>query len=163
AERLAAIRAGIEALIATAARGRIYREGARLAIVGRPNVGKSRLPNAPLREEPANVTPTAGTTRAAIAAAAHLPGSPLTHTDTEGLRETADLVEQIGVERARAALETAALVLFVLDASAGWTPEDAAIAAQIADRRAVWIVNKVDLVMEARVAALIAALSTQAG
>jgi len=154
AARLAQIREGIERLISTAERGRVYREGVRLAIVGRPNVGKSSLLNALLRENRAIVTPVAGTTRDVIEETANVRGIPLTALDTAGLRETEDLVERIGVERARAALETASLRLFVLDAGAGWTAEDAAIAAQVARRRAVWALNKIDIVSEQQAALL---------
>ncbi|HXG23327.1 MAG TPA: tRNA uridine-5-carboxymethylaminomethyl(34) synthesis GTPase MnmE [Chthonomonadales bacterium] len=146
AERLAKIRAGVDRLIATAERGRIYREGVRLCIVGRPNVGKSSLLNALLRENRAIVTPIAGTTRDVIEETAHVRGIPLIAIDTAGLRETQDLVERIGVERARAAIETASFLLFVLDASTGWTEEDASIAAQITGRRVAWVLNKVDLI-----------------
>lgn len=146
AERLAEIRANVERLIATANRGRIYREGVRLCIVGRPNVGKSSLLNALLRENRAIVTPIAGTTRDVIEETAHVRGIPLIAIDTAGLRETEDPVERIGVERARAAIETASLLLFVIDASAGWTEEDASIATQITGRRTVWVLNKVDLI-----------------
>lgn len=148
AERLAEIRANVERLIATANRGRIYREGVRLCIVGRPNVGKSSLLNALLRENRAIVTPIAGTTRDVIEETAHVRGIPLIAIDTAGLRETEDPVERIGVERARAAIETASLLLFVIDASAGWTEEDASIATQITGRRTVWVLNKVDLISQ---------------
>ncbi len=146
AERLARLQEDLEALIATADRGRVYREGIRLAIVGRPNVGKSSLLNALLRENRAIVTPIAGTTRDVIEETANVQGIPLTAIDTAGLRETEDEVERIGVERAHAALETAGLLLFVLDASTGWTSEDADIAALTAGRRAVWALNKADTV-----------------
>jgi tRNA modification GTPase len=161
--RLAEIREGIEALIATAERGRIYREGVRLVIVGRPNVGKSSLLNALLRENRAIVTPIAGTTRDVIEEEAHIRGVPLTAIDTAGLRETDDPVERIGVERAQNALESASLLLFTLDAEAGWTAEDAAIAAQIGERRAVWALNKTDAVSEAQTERLARMLETQEG
>lgn len=163
AARLARIRAGIEALIATAERGRVYREGVRLAIVGRPNVGKSSLLNALLRENRAIVTPIAGTTRDVIEETANVRGIPLTAIDTAGLRETEDVVERIGVERAREAVRSASLLLFVLDASTGWTAEDAAIAAQITDRRAVWALNKIDAVSAEQAARLQEPLRWKAG
>ncbi len=143
--RLAAIRADLERLLATAARGRVYREGVRLAIVGRPNVGKSSLLNALLRQERAIVTPIPGTTRDVIEETANIRGIPIAAVDTAGLRETDDPVEQIGVERARQAIESASLLLFVLDASTGWTPEDARILDQIDGRPAIWVTNKKDL------------------
>src|SRR5207248_3664916 len=143
--RLERIRSDIESLAATAGRGRVYRDGVRLAIVGRPNVGKSSLLNALLRENRAIVTPVAGTTRDVIEETANVCGIPLIAIDTAGLRETADEVERIGVERAHAAVESASLLLFVVDALAGWTSEDDAIATLIAGRPAVWVLNKIDL------------------
>jgi tRNA modification GTPase len=162
-ERIAGIRAGVEALAATAERGRVYREGIRLAIVGRPNVGKSSLLNALLRENRAIVTHIPGTTRDIIEETANVKGIPLVAMDMAGLRETEDAVERIGVERAREAIETASLLLFVLDAGAGWTDEDAAIAEQTAGRRAVWTLNKTDLVSKERAEQLAASLQARAG
>jgi tRNA modification GTPase len=143
-ERLARLAADVDALAATAGQGRIYREGIRLAIIGRPNVGKSSLLNALLREERAIVTPIAGTTRDVIEETANIRGIPITAIDTAGLRDTEDVVERIGVERARASAETAALLLFVVDATAGLTAEDARIVEEIAGRAAIRVINKVD-------------------
>lgn len=143
--RLAAIRGETERLLSTAGRGRVYREGVRLAIVGRPNAGKSSLLNALLRENRAIVTPIAGTTRDLIEETANVCGIPITAIDTAGLRETEDVVERIGVDRARAAAESASLILFVIDGEAGWTPQDADIARTLANRVDVWVVNKMDL------------------
>jgi tRNA modification GTPase len=145
AARLASIRAETERLLATAGRGRVYREGVRLAIVGRPNVGKSSLLNTLLRENRAIVTPVAGTTRDVIEETANVCGIPITAIDTAGLRETEDLVERIGVDRARAAAESASLILFVIDGGEGWTEEDAEIARSLDGRQALWVVNKMDL------------------
>src|SRR5207248_341662 len=161
--RLERIRSDIESLAATAGRGRVYRDGVRLAIVGRPNVGKSSLLNALLRENRAIVTPIAGTTRDVIEETANLCGIPLTAIDTAGLRETEDAVEQIGVERARAAAESASLLLFVVDASAGWTGEDAAIAAQLGGQPAVWALNKIDLAPSDEVERLATSVRSGAG
>ncbi len=143
--RLSSLRSEIGRLLHSSGRGRVYREGARLAIIGRPNVGKSSLLNALLRENRAIVTPVAGTTRDVIEETANICGIPITAIDTAGLRETDDAVERIGVERARAAAESASLILFVVDGSDGWTPEDAEIARNLEDRAAVWAVNKMDL------------------
>jgi tRNA modification GTPase len=117
----------------------------RLAIVGRPNAGKSSLLNALLRENRAIVTPIAGTTRDVIEETANVCGIPITAIDTAGLRETEDVVERIGVDRARAAAESASLILFVIDGEAGWTAEDADIAKSLANRAVVWVVNKMDI------------------
>src|SRR6185503_19198124 len=132
--RLRDIRAGIAKLLASAERGRVFREGVRLVIVGRPNAGKSSLMNLLLGEHRAIVTSVPGTTRDVIEESANIRGIPITAVDTAGLRETADVVERIGVERAERALETASLVLFIVDASVGWTEEDESIAARIGGR-----------------------------
>lgn len=145
ARRLAATRAGAEALLATADAGRIYREGAGVAIIGRPNVGKSSLLNALLRENRAIVTPLAGTTRDLIEETVNIRGIPVRAIDTAGLREPADLVEQIGVERSRQQLAAADLVLFVIDGSEGLLSEDRAVLAELAGRRVILVANKRDL------------------
>lgn len=114
-------------LLAAADEGILYRRGARVAIVGRPNAGKSSLLNALLRANRAIVTPVAGTTRDTIEEAVSLGGLPVVLIDTAGIADSADPVERIGVERSRQAIEQADLVLFVYDAAAGWTPEDGAV------------------------------------
>ncbi|MCX7925398.1 MAG: tRNA uridine-5-carboxymethylaminomethyl(34) synthesis GTPase MnmE [Fimbriimonadales bacterium] len=108
----------LETLLQGARTGRILREGARVAIVGRPNVGKSSLLNALLGEERAIVTDIPGTTRDTIEESFQIEGVPIVILDTAGLRESTDVVEQIGVERARRAAERADLILFVYDLSA---------------------------------------------
>ncbi|MEW6724985.1 MAG: tRNA uridine-5-carboxymethylaminomethyl(34) synthesis GTPase MnmE [Bacillota bacterium] len=126
--------------------GRILREGMRLAIVGRPNVGKSSLLNRLLREERAIVTDIPGTTRDTVEEQISLAGVPVRLVDTAGLRETADPVERIGVERAYREVERADLVLLVVEAAGGLTPEDSAIAAQIPPEvPVVVVINKTDL------------------
>ena len=129
--RLQAVYAGVIRLLATAERGRILREGLRVALVGRPNVGKSSLFNALLRADRAIVTPIPGTTRDCLEETANLRGMPLVLLDMAGLRETEDVVERIGVDRAATAAATADVVLFVLDLTAGVTEAERAIAAQI--------------------------------
>lgn len=108
----------IEALISTAESGRVLREGVRVAIVGRPNVGKSSLLNRLLGMDRAIVSPVPGTTRDTIEESACLRGILFRLTDTAGLRETGDPVEREGVDRALRAIERADLVLHVIDASA---------------------------------------------
>lgn len=115
-QRIQKVLVQIETLLATAGEGRILREGLHVAIVGRPNVGKSSLLNALLRADRAIVTPVAGTTRDLLEENATLCGLPFVLVDTAGIRETADPVEKIGVERARGAALTADLVLLVLEA-----------------------------------------------
>ncbi|HEU0165057.1 MAG TPA: GTPase, partial [Thermomicrobiales bacterium] len=116
--------------------GMLYRDGARVALVGRPNVGKSSLLNALLRTERAIVTPIAGTTRDVIEETINLEGIPATLLDTAGIVESEDLVERIGVERSRAALATSAAIVFVVDGSAAPQESDLEIARTLASRSA---------------------------
>ncbi len=118
-------------LLDSARAGRLYREGAAVAIVGRPNVGKSSLFNALLRDTRAIVSPLPGTTRDRIEEDASIGGVPLRLVDTAGMRSTEDLIEQAGVDLARAALREADAVLFVVDASAPMTDEDLLLAAEL--------------------------------
>ncbi len=134
----AALRSAIEAaaervarLLAGAEQGRVYREGLRVAIIGRPNVGKSSLLNALLRAERAIVTPIAGTTRDTVEEFANVRGIPVQLIDTAGINETSDPVEQIGVQRSRAAAAAADLVLLVLDASEPLTEQDEHVSAAL--------------------------------
>lgn len=105
--------------------GRLLSEGCRVAIVGPPNAGKSTLFNAAVGAERAIVTEVPGTTRDALEASLDVNGVPVTLVDTAGLRETADRVERIGVERARAEAQRADAILYVFDACAGWSEADA--------------------------------------
>ncbi len=135
----------IEKLLANAHTGKILREGLRTAIVGRPNVGKSSLLNALLKEERAIVSQYAGTTRDIIEEQLLLDGVPLVLTDTAGIRSTDDFVEKIGVEKSRQVLQNAELVICVIDGSAGLTAEDEEIISAAADKPCVIIINKSDL------------------
>jgi tRNA modification GTPase len=105
----------VDALLAGSEQGRLYRQGLRTAIIGRPNVGKSSLLNALLRSERAIVTPIAGTTRDTVEEVANLRGIPLHLIDTAGITPTDDPIEQMGVQRSRAAAESADMVLLVFD------------------------------------------------
>ncbi len=138
--------AEISLLLATADRGILYREGLKLVLAGRPNVGKSSLLNALLRMARAIVTPVPGTTRDVIEETLNLRGIPLRAVDTAGLRVTDDEVEKIGVARSRESLASADFVLLVRDATAGETPEDAAIEAEVGNRPHLIVWNKWDLV-----------------
>ena len=136
----------IELLLATADKGRILREGVRTAIIGRPNVGKSSLLNALLREQRAIVTAIPGTTRDVLEESVNLGGVALTIVDTAGIRETGDEVEKIGVARSLSALEQADLILYVLDLPHMITAEDREILTTVGTKPCIIIANKTDLI-----------------
>ena len=129
----------------TAKRGKILREGLSTAIIGRPNVGKSSLLNNLLREEKAIVTDIEGTTRDVIEEYVNIKGVPLKLVDTAGIRETDDVVEKIGVERSKKALEEADLVLLVLNSSEPLTDQDRALLELSKDSNRIILLNKTDL------------------
>lgn len=136
----------LEWMLQEARAGRILREGARVAIVGRPNVGKSSLLNALLGEERAIVTDIPGTTRDTIEESFQIEGVPMVILDTAGLRESTDRVEQIGIERARRAAQQADLILFVYDLTAHDHEADWRLLASLpADTPKIVVGNKVDL------------------
>jgi len=122
--RLENIQRDFQKLVESYAYGRVVREGLTLAIVGRPNVGKSSLFNCLLNEERAIVTPIPGTTRDLVTETATLGGIPLRFVDTAGIREALDAVEKIGVERTFQAIADSDLRLLVIDASEPWTEAD---------------------------------------
>lgn len=134
-------------LLATAEAGRLYREGASVAIVGRPNVGKSSLFNALLRDARAIVTSVPGTTRDLLEEVITISGVPVRLSDTAGLRESSDEVEQIGIGRARAALENADIIMVVLDVSEPLNDGDRDILQESAalGRPTILALNKSDL------------------
>lgn len=132
-------------LLAGADRGMLLRDGVRVAIVGRPNVGKSSLLNRLLRHDRAIVTEIPGTTRDVLEETLNVKGIPMVVVDTAGIRTTEDVVEKIGVERSRAAMDQADLVLFLVDCSRPLADEDRAIAAEVEGRPAVLVLNKQDL------------------
>jgi len=136
----------LETLLQNADQGLIYRQGVRVAIVGRPNVGKSSLLNALLRGERAIVTNIPGTTRDTLEETVNVQGIPIILVDTAGIRaEPADEVERIGVERSRAALSRADIALMVIDGSAALEEGDWEIARWVLDKPALLILNKQDL------------------
>ena len=137
----------LDRLLATCQRGRVLKSGVRTAIVGRPNAGKSSLLNALAGYERAIVTDIPGTTRDTVEESVLCGGVRLRLIDTAGIHDTADTVEQLGVERSRQAVESADLVLAVVDAAAGFTEEDDGIL-RLAARCPRWILvlNKDDLV-----------------
>jgi tRNA modification GTPase len=138
-------RAALQQLIANADAGIIYRQGLRSAIVGAPNVGKSSLLNALLRTSRAIVTPIPGTTRDTLEETLNLRGIPLCLVDTAGIVQTDELVEKLGVERSRRAIDQADLVLLVVDGSQPPAHADREIAASIGNRPAILVINKSDL------------------
>ncbi|URR34761.1 tRNA uridine-5-carboxymethylaminomethyl(34) synthesis GTPase MnmE [Thermosynechococcus sp. HN-54] len=156
AEEIRQLQHQVEAFLATAERGALIRTGLKVAIVGRPNVGKSSLLNAWSRSDRAIVTDLPGTTRDIVESQLVVGGIPIQVLDTAGIRETDNLVEQIGVERARQAAATADLILFVIDASQGWTAADQEIYDQLnlhqrrqhSPQSVLVVLNKADLLSE---------------
>jgi tRNA modification GTPase len=135
----------LDALKASFARGRIVHDGLSLAIVGRPNVGKSSLFNRLVERDRAIVTATPGTTRDLVTERISLDGIPLELVDTAGLRETVEEVERLGIARSHEALADAALVLVVLDATQELNDEDFKLLAAVQGRPALISINKSDL------------------
>lgn len=135
----------IKKLLSTADRGKILRDGINTVILGKPNVGKSSLMNALLSENRAIVTDIPGTTRDIIEEHLNIDGIPLRIIDTAGIRETEDLVERIGVDRAKETIESADLIIAVFDISTDLTEEDYNIIDLIKGRKALVLLNKTDL------------------
>jgi tRNA modification GTPase len=135
----------VNLVLATAEQGELLRNGLKVAIVGCPNVGKSSLLNAWSRSDRAIVTPLPGTTRDVIESTLVVGGIPIQVLDTAGIRETADTVEKIGVERSRNAAAAADLILFTIDASLGWTTADQEIYTQVKNQPLILVINKTDL------------------
>lgn len=134
----------ITQIIATADQGELLRSGLKVAIVGRPNVGKSSLLNAWSQSDRAIVTELPGTTRDVVESQLVVQGIPVQVLDTAGIRETEDQIEQIGVQRSQTAAQAADLVLFMIEAQTGWTAADQMIYETI-QRPLILIINKVDL------------------
>ena len=145
ARRIGELTPPLTALEASFARGRIVHDGLTLAIVGRPNVGKSSLFNRLVERERAIVTATPGTTRDLVTERISLDGIPLELVDTAGLREGREEAEQMGIARSREALADAALVLVVLDATQTLNEEEHRLLEAVQGRPAVVAVNKIDL------------------
>lgn len=143
--QLQAMAAEVKQLLATADRGELLRTGIKVAIVGRPNVGKSSLLNAWSRCDRAIVTDLPGTTRDVVESSLVVAGIPVQVLDTAGIRETEDRVEKIGVERSRSAAQLADLVLLTVDATSGWTPADQELYGMLQEQRLILVINKVDL------------------
>lgn len=138
--------ASVGQILATAHQGELLRSGLKVAIVGRPNVGKSSLLNAWSRSDRAIVTNLPGTTRDVVESHLVVGGIPIQVLDTAGIREAKDQVEQIGIERSRSVAQSADLVILTIDAQAGWTPEDEQLYQLVQGRSLILVVNKSDLI-----------------
>jgi len=141
-ERVAAL---VQQLQGTASQGRLLREGARIVIAGRPNVGKSSLLNCLLKEDRAIVTPVPGTTRDVIEESIDLGGLLIHLVDTAGIRDTTDVVEREGIKRSRSAQEEADLQVIVIDGSVPLTSDDRGLINQAVAGKHVIAINKTDL------------------
>ncbi len=155
-ENCIAVQEEVRKLLSTAESGRMLRQGVKVAIVGKPNVGKSSLLNMLLREQRAIVTAIPGTTRDVLEETLDLGGIPIRIMDTAGIRETEDVVEKIGVERAFASIEESDLVLFVLDATRDIEPEELELLERVKDRQYLVVLNKTDAGWQSRESVLAA-------
>lgn len=144
-EGLESLGSDIAALLDTADTGRIMREGLRISIIGKPNVGKSSLMNALLKESRAIVTAIPGTTRDVIEEGLSIGGIPVILTDTAGIRKTDDTIEKIGIEKSKEAFNRADLVIFIADLSRELEEEDREILEAAKDRKVICLMNKSDL------------------
>ncbi|GAB6107508.1 tRNA uridine-5-carboxymethylaminomethyl(34) synthesis GTPase MnmE [Fusibacter bizertensis] len=138
----------IDQLLLNAQNGKIIRDGLKTAIVGKPNVGKSSLMNALLKDSRAIVTEIAGTTRDVIEEFMNIGGIPIKLIDTAGIRDTDDIVEKIGVERSKGVFNEADLIIFMLNASEVLSEEDLMLMELVKDRHSIVIINKTDLDMK---------------
>jgi tRNA modification GTPase len=145
AEGVDSLITGVDKLLSSYAYGRILRDGFATAIVGKPNVGKSSLLNALLRQNRAIVTEVPGTTRDVLEEYLNISGIPLKILDTAGIRHSHDLVEQEGVRRSIAAIESADIVLVMLDGSQPLTAEDHRVLNEVTGKNTILIINKADL------------------
>lgn len=147
-DTLSEVRQTVISMLATKDSGRIIKEGIKTAIVGKPNVGKSSLLNCLAREDRAIVTDISGTTRDIIEEFVNLDGVPLRLLDTAGIRQTDDAVEKIGVERAKAAIDEANLVILVLDLSRKEDEEDKKLLELVKNKKHIVVANKSDIKSE---------------
>ena len=132
-------------LLATADEGKVIKEGIRTVILGKPNAGKSSFLNQILGEERAIVTEIAGTTRDTLEEDVMIQGIPLKIVDTAGIHDTVDIVEKIGVEKAKKSIEDADLILYIIDGSRALDQDDDAIMELLTDRKVILLVNKIDV------------------
>ncbi|MGE5544855.1 MAG: tRNA uridine-5-carboxymethylaminomethyl(34) synthesis GTPase MnmE [Bacillota bacterium] len=144
-EHLQVVEDRLKRLVAGGKRARVYRDGVKVVIAGKPNVGKSSLLNVLARKEKAIVTEIPGTTRDLIEDLIYIKGIPVRIMDTAGIRKTQDIIEKIGVERTREALIEAEIVVFMVDASTGISDDDLDIMQQIEGKRKLIVINKEDI------------------
>lgn len=144
-ERVMQLQNQIASVLKNAQKGKMIRDGLRVVIAGKPNVGKSSLLNALLGHERAIVTDIPGTTRDVIEEYINLDGIPLKLVDTAGIRETDNVVEQIGVDKAQQFVKQADLVLYVVDALQGLTEADKLLLAEIQNQHVIYLMNKSDV------------------
>lgn len=135
----------VERLISSADTGKIYKEGIKTVILGRPNVGKSSLLNAMLEEDRAIVTDIPGTTRDSLEEMLNVHGIPLNIIDTAGIRNTDDVIEQIGVEKSKSLAEQADLILLMFDGSRELETEDKELISLVKGKKTITLINKLDL------------------
>ena len=143
-EKCTGILGDIDDLIKDGEKNRVYREGVKIAIVGKPNVGKSSLLNALIKEDKAIVTSIAGTTRDVVEGDFNLAGVPVHLYDTAGIRDSEDIIEQIGIDKAKKAVENADLILFVVDE----TGFDNELYQLIKDYKHIVVYNKSDIIKD---------------
>lgn len=142
---LTSVRVKVEKMLQTSNTGRIMSEGLKVSIIGKPNVGKSSLMNALLKETRAIVTSVPGTTRDTIEEMLTIRGIPVKLTDTAGIRQTEDIIEKIGIEKSKEAFNNADLIIFMADRSRVLDEEDFSILSHIGEKKAIVILNKTDL------------------
>ena len=143
--KVSEIKSDLEKILATSSTGMLVKNGTRIVIVGKPNVGKSSLMNAMLEYDRAIVTDIKGTTRDTIEETYTHNGVKFILTDTAGVRESEDVVEKIGIEKAKSAIDNADIVLFVLDGSESIENEDIELLNRVIDKKYLVLVNKTDL------------------
>lgn len=144
-EKLLALAVKVDELANSFRRGRLLKEGLRVALVGRPNVGKSSIFNGLLSSDRSIVTEIPGTTRDTISEVVNLEGIPVLITDTAGVRSSADVIEQLGIERTRRTIADADLIVTVIDGAQPLTEEDKKIVSEAAESYSVVALNKSDL------------------
>ncbi len=144
-DELATLKNKIEILIYNGQKGKVYQEGIRIAIIGKPNVGKSSIFNALLKYERAIVTSHPGTTRDTIEGTIDIAGIPIILVDTAGIRNKSDEIEKLGIERTRKMIESSDINMFILDNNSGIDDEDLEIIKIIKNKKTIPIINKCDL------------------